>query len=84
MKLKMKKSKSKFFQRLKISGINMTKRSESLNVKNSGNKSDNQIECLLWTIWTNTSRAPQTRHIENTPKPISEIKGGKMRFLKIT
>lgn len=79
----MKKSKSKSFQHSRSSGINLTKRSESLNVKRSGNKSDNQIESLLWIIWTSTSPAPLTRHIERTLKPISETGAGKMRYLKL-
>ena len=80
----MKKSRSKFFQRLKTSGINMTKKSGDPDVKNYGNNSDNQKESLLWIIWTNTSPVPQIKNIERTLTPISEIKAGKMRFLKIT
>ena len=79
----MKKSKSKSFQLLRTSGINTTKRSENLNVKNSGNRSSKKTESLLWIIWTNTSPAPQIRHIERTLKPISEIGAGRMRYLKI-
>ena len=79
----MKKAKSKSFQHSMSSGINLTKRSESLNVKSSGNKSDNQTESLLWIIWTSTSPAPLIRHIERTLKPTSGTGAGRMRYLKL-
>lgn len=80
----MKKSKSKSFQLLRTSGINMTKRSGDPDVKKSGNRSSKKTESLLWIIWTNTSPVPQIKSIEKIQTPISETMAGKMRFLKIT